>query len=405
MAEINKGRPAGAEASGALILDRPRLLVVDDDPDILRIVKYYLVRQNFDVETATNGEEALEIIRRSGKIELLLSDVMMPRMNGLDLLRAVRGLPGRSDLPIILISAEGEAKKKVAGLDMGADDYLTKPFNFDELIARVRNHIRLRRLQKELIAANDLLRRRNAQFMENLEAARAIQAALMPDRFPASTGFTVGSRYLPMAEVGGDFFDVVTLAGGRKLGVFIADVCGHGVASAFITAMTKITFRNACFGSEDPAGVLAQMNRELCLYSKHSFVTACYGIYDTAARTFTYAGGGHPPLLVRRGSSGAVIELGSQATFLGFFEDVPYTADSIAIEAGDRIFLYTDGLYESRNAAHEQYGMERFTRFIRDEANGDIQTTLDQLLEDLTRFMGNTAVEDDVTIVGFDVSA
>ena len=133
--------------------DMPVLLVVDDDPDILRVVRFYLTKQQYTVHTATCGAEALAILDKERDIELILSDVMMPQMSGLELLTIVRENPDYADIPMILISAEGETAKKVAGLNLGADDFITKPFNFDELMARVKNHIRLRRLQMEVMVA------------------------------------------------------------------------------------------------------------------------------------------------------------------------------------------------------------------------------------------------------------
>ncbi|HUJ75350.1 MAG TPA: response regulator, partial [bacterium] len=136
--------------------EEAHVLVVDDDPDILRVVRFYLAKHHYHIETAENGREALEVLARNPDIELVLSDVMMPEMSGLELLRNIRSNALLADIPVILISAEGETSRKVAGLNLGADDFITKPFNFDELTARVRNHLRLRRLQREVLVANNL---------------------------------------------------------------------------------------------------------------------------------------------------------------------------------------------------------------------------------------------------------
>ncbi len=390
--------------------DLPVLLVVDDDPDILRVVRFYLTKQRYHVLTAESGQEALDVLAHEPEIDLILSDVMMPEINGLDLLKAVRGDPDHGDIPVILISAEGETSKKVAGLNLGADDFITKPFNFDELMARVRNHIRLRRLQKEVVVAskqvlqaNTMLQQQNDRFLEDLEAARGMQMALMPDSFPRHETFELGSRYLPAERLGGDFFDVVQLDGGRKLGVMIADVCGHGITAAFITAMTKITFQSACHESLDPGEVLAQMNRELNANLRNGFVTVFYGILDIADRSFTYASGGHPPLLVHRRREGRIIELMPQATFLGSFEPMEFPSGSVALQGGDRVIYYTDGLYESQRAPDQEFGLARVTELLLGQGDAAIQPTLDRLVEALVEFMGGTAVEDDITIVGLDI--
>lgn len=383
--------------------DGPELLVVDDDPDILRIVQFFLTKQNFRVHPACDGEEALKTLKEHPNIELVLSDVMMPKISGLDLLKQLRSMEQYADIPVILISAEGETSQKIAGLNLGADDFITKPFNFDELMARVKNHLRLRRLQKDLVAANDLLKQHYDLLLEDLEAAKVVQMALMPDGFPENPRYRLGSQYHPVERVGGDFFDVVPLADGSKLGILIADVCGHGVAAAFITAMTKITFRNACYSSLDPAAVLKQMNEELNSSLKDGFITTFYAVYDVPSKTLTYASGGHPPLLVHRRSSNEVIKLEAQSTFLGIFDKVNFTSNEFVLEAGDRVIFYTDGICEGQNCDMEQFGMERVIQMIKDNPDADIQPMLNLLLQGMMKFVGERDLDDDITLVGLDV--
>jgi serine phosphatase RsbU (regulator of sigma subunit) len=390
--------------------DLPTLLVVDDDTDILRVVRFYLAKQRYLVHTAESGREALAVLEREPGIELIMSDVMMPDLSGLELLTAVRGDPRYADIPVILISAEGETSKKVAGLNLGADDFITKPFNFDELMARVKNHIRLRRLQKEVrdasqraLRANAQLQRQNARLEEDLEAARSLQMSLMPTAFPEDAQVRLGSRYLPAERLGGDFFDVVELDGGRRLGVLVADVCGHGITAAFITAMTKIAFQTVCQSYHDPSAVLQRMNGELFANLSSGFVTVFYAVYDREQHTLAYASGGHPPLLVHRRPGAEILQLLPQATFLGCFDDVRYTTDTIALRPGDRLIFYTDGLFESQRALDDDFGMTRVLDYVRAHGDADIQPLLDGLLGSLREFMGGAPVDDDITVVGLDV--
>ena len=378
------------------------VLVVDDDPDILRIVRFFLSKQNYEVFTAEDGEHAFHVLEENPHIELVLSDLMMPRLNGLELVKKLRNDPRFNELPFILISAEGETSQKVAGLNLGADDFITKPFNFDELMARVRNHLRLRRLQKELVFANDLLQRQNDVLMNDLETARGVQQAMLPDDFPSNDFYRIAGRYLPVDTLGGDLFDIVTLDENR-LGILIVDVVGHGVAAALITAMTKVTFRNACFQTTQPDVVLAQMNAELCQTLHSGYVTVFYAVYDISARTLTYASGGHPSLLLHRRETGEVKPLESQATFLGFFEDVEFSSDQVTLQVGDRVIFYTDGLFESQNLDDETFGMERFRNFLIDNNEQEISPLLDGLLKALTDFVEGQAMDDDITLVGLEI--
>ncbi len=379
------------------------LLVVDDDPDILRVVRFYLNKLQYRVVTATGGQEALKILRSDPTIELVLSDVMMPEMSGLELLKTIKANEEWAEIPVILISAESEISKKVAGLNLGADDFLNKPFNFDELTARVSNQLRMRRLQRELVYANDLLRQQNERFQEDLEAARTVQMALLPSSLPEGHGVKLGSRYLPMERVGGDFFDAVLLDQGHKLGVLVADVCGHGIAAALITAMTKITFRNACFSTADPAAVLELMNRTLMPNIKNGYVTAFYAVYDSDSHRVAYASGGHPPLLLHRRATDEIVQLQPQATFLGFFDKVRFQSEDVEVQAGDRVFFYTDGLYESRSPDEGSYGLERLSALIRKHGRAEIQAVVDEVIEDVLGFLGSRPRGDDITLVGMDI--
>jgi len=382
------------------------LLVVDDDPDIRRVVRFYLTKNGYRVLAADSGKAALQLLREDASIELVLSDVMMPEMSGLELVKAVREEPFLAEIPIILISAQGETSKKVTGLNLGADDFITKPFNFDELTARVRNHLRLRRLQREVVAASDLLRQQNERFQEDLEAARAVQLALLPAALPDNPRFKLGSRYLPVDRVGGDFFDVVHFDESGKLGVIIADVCGHGVAAALITAMTKISFRGACAGGAEPGAVLAAMNRILAANLKQGYVTVFYTLFDPVAHTLRFASGGHPPVLLYRPSDDTIRRLEPQATFLGSFDNVVFTTDEMPVQSGDRVFLYTDGLFEALvDGGQRHFGMERVCQLIRELRDQPIQAVLDGIVEDLVKAMGARAGADDITLVGFDILA
>ena len=388
----------------------PVLLVVDDDLDILRVVKFYLTKQNYTVHAASSGSEALAILEENPRIELILSDVMMPEMTGLELLKILRDNKEYSEIPVILISAEGDTSKKVAGLNLGADDFITKPFNLDELMARVKIHIRLRRLQKEVLIANkqvmhvnNMLKSQNEKLIEDLEQARGVQMALLPDVLPKSEKYQLGSRYLPAERLGGDFFDIVELDDGKKLGVLVADVCGHGVSAAFTTAMTKIVFRNSCFNSKDPAEVIYQMNEELFGNIKSGFVTVFYGVLDLEKHTLHYASGGHPPLLIHRQKDDSIEELKAQATFLGSFNGLEFTSDMTHVSNGDRILFYTDGIFESQNMEGEQFGLERINELLRNHKDEPVQTLLDTMIKTLMDFIDGMEFDDDITVVGIDI--
>ena len=128
---------------------KERILVVDDDPDILQFVKMNLELEGFEAETAPSGKVALEDAKTSPP-DLILLDVMMPEMDGLTVLRRLRNSPATANVPVIILTAKALAEDRVRGLDLGADDYITKPFDLEELVARVRTVLRRAQQMRDL---------------------------------------------------------------------------------------------------------------------------------------------------------------------------------------------------------------------------------------------------------------
>lgn len=167
--------------------------------------------------------------------------------------------------------------------------------------------------------------------------------------------------------------------------------------------MTKISFRGACAGNADPGTVLAAMNRQLVPNIKQGYVTAFYAVLDAAAGMLRYASGGHPPILVHHRGEDRIEELEAQATFLGSFDGIRFTSDSIALRPGDRVVLYTDGLYETLvEHGGKPYGMARVLELLRELKDRPIQGVLDGIVDDLVGALGSRAPADDITLVGVD---
>lgn len=122
-------------------MDSKKILVVDDEPDIVELVSYNLKKEGFQVSSASDGEEALAKIRK-GRFDFLILDLMLPGLQGMELCRILRNDPKTKNLPIVMLTAKGEEVDRILGLEIGADDYITKPFSPRELVARVRAVLR-----------------------------------------------------------------------------------------------------------------------------------------------------------------------------------------------------------------------------------------------------------------------
>jgi len=238
----------------------------------------------------------------------------------------------------------------------------------------------------------------------DLTLARRLQQDTLPD--PSAfrgNHMTIAGKYLALESVGGDFYDLVDLGGG-KTGLFIADVSGHGVSAALVTMMTKAVFRNHCRDSSDPSLVLKTINASLqgFLEKQHMFVSAFYCILDEKG-SLSYSSAGHQPLLIVRNSPPEIFELSTDnAFYLGIEPDWNYSSAEFKLKDSDRILLYTDGLVEARSRRGGCYGDKRYHEFLL--ANQDMETNafLNGLIDDLYHFLNGEKQEDDIAVLCVD---
>ncbi len=261
-------------ASGA------RLLVVDDNEDNRYTLVQRLKRQGYtQVATAANGRQALELLNER-EFDLVLLDVMMPELNGYEVLERLKADPQRRDLPVIMISALDQLDSVIRCIELGAEDYLPKPFNPILLGARVGASLEKKRLRDGLRASLNRLEK-------ELEAARRLQIGMLPREFPPCTEAQPVDIHALMEaarEVGGDLYDFFSPSP-QRLCFFVADVSGKGAEAAMFMARTRSLVRMAIellheVGAADvsPGRVLDTVNRELCQNNRERmFVTVLPG--------------------------------------------------------------------------------------------------------------------------------
>jgi serine phosphatase RsbU (regulator of sigma subunit) len=208
-----------------------------------------------------------------------------------------------------------------------------------------------------------------------------------------------------MTSVAGDFYDFIVVDE-RHIGILVADVSGHGMPAALIASMLKIALSSQVHHADDPARVLLGLNQALCGKFEHHFVTAAYVFVDMQKMMLTYAGAGHPPLLLWGGSESlrSVVENG---LFLGKFSFATYTSVIMPLKAGDRILLYTDGIPETANPAGVEFGTDAFQQFLEADRSSSADHFADGLLEELSRWSARKTSEeldDDITILAIHVT-
>jgi phosphoserine phosphatase RsbU/P len=369
------------------------ILIVDDTPTNIGVISGAL-RDSYKTKVATNGAKALAIAAEEEKPDLILLDVMMPELDGYEVCRRLKADPATSEIPVIFLTGQTRAEDETQGFDLGAVDYVHKPFSPAVVKARVRSHILLREARAQL--AKRLLDI-NAEF----EMARQIQLSILPHTLPNLEGLDIAARYLPMTAIAGDFYDFIAIDQ-KHLGVLIADVSGHGLPSALIASMLQVALTTQVANASEPAKVLSGLNQALCGKFTSNFVTAAYVYLDLKDKFMRYAGAGHPPLLLCRASSGKAAKVLENGLILGMFPEATYEALELPLEPGDRILLCTDGIPEAPNRAQEQYGTGRIMRFMENNTSLRADQFSDAFLRELSLWSEQSpeqGQQDDITLL------
>lgn len=321
-----------------------RILVVDDDPDINRLVRVRLATRGFMVETATNGEEALALIAADPP-DLLFLDISMPGIGGLEVLADIRAR--ELDLAVIMMTAFGSEAVAIEALRRGADDYLRKPFDRTEFGATLDRTVRRHELGRQNAWLRARLDEQRRQLAAELARAGAVQAELLPRDHPVVAPFELAARCVPAREVGGDFYDWQGLAPG-DLWLTLADVMGKGMAAALWMATARTAMRAVVRDSE-PEIAMRYVARALepDLSRADAYVTLFLARLDGAARRLTYVDAGHGHVLVRR-ADGRAESLPLRGLPVGILPDTEYQQGEVFFAPGDALILYSDGLVDAR---------------------------------------------------------
>ena len=346
---------AGDLASGAA---KGFVLVVDDIEDNRDVLARRLRRQGYTVAIADNGRQALERLRADA-FDLVLLDIMMPEMDGYEVLRRLKADEVLRHIPVIMISALDELDSVVRCIEMGAEDYLSKPFEPTLLKARIDACLEKKRARDRETCVFEQLRARNREMAvwreaqeADLAMARTTQQTIVSLPVPPITGWQVERVYTPLVQVGGDVY------GWRQLDqevwlFWLADATGHGVAAALFTTLVALLFNHASTETQTAHGILTRVNAEFySVLRGRSFMTACCAIIEGEGR-LSFAGAGHPPLLLRR-RDGVVEALPSGSTMLGIYPTVEIAETVTMLASGEVALLYTDGLHSSRTSSGER---------------------------------------------------
>ena len=379
------------------------LLVVDDNEDNRYTLTRRLKREGYtNLSTANNGREALELLQRR-RFDLVLLDIMMPDLDGYQVLEHLKGDVALRDIPVIMISALEEVESVIRCVELGAEDYLAKPFNPTLLRARVGASLEKKRLRDEVRATLARLER-------ELEGARSLQLGMLPGSFPEwspERPLRVHALMDPAREVGGDLYDAFYAPDGTFC-FLVGDVSGKGAAAGMFMARTRSLARMSVVElrprltkeESSPAYIAEVVNRELCQNNRERmFVTLFLGFLDARSGVLTYINAGHPlPYLLR--ATGAFERIdGKPEAPLAVRPATRYRNRTVTLEPGDALFVFTDGVVEATNADGEHYSAGRLEAQLRAAADALPESMANAVKVNVDAFTGGAPKADDVTIL------
>jgi sigma-B regulation protein RsbU (phosphoserine phosphatase) len=378
-------------------VERPRfalpqstILVVDDSPVNLQLLVRTLHGSGHRILAAKDGRAAIEIARRA-RPDLMLLDVMMPEIDGFEVCRSLKADPETEETVVIFLSALGEVSDKVSGLKLGAVDYITKPIQPEEVLARVETHLTRQYLERELRQSRDRLDR-------ELESAAAMQRLILPRAMPIHQSVEFAAYYRTGRHAGGDYYDVLEL-GADRYGIMVADVSGHGAPAAIVMAMIRAVLHMHP-APDDPPSVLQDINRHFHYFWESGiFATAIYLVIDARRGTLRLSCAGHqPPLLAR--ASGDVARVAADSVVPLLLMELPDVPSSeCSLRAGDRLLLYTDGITDREAPDGTMFDEERLTAALGKLAAFSPSVVIDSLVADVEAFAGGREPRDDQTLV------
>ena len=371
-----------------------RVLVADDQPDVLHAIALLLKLEGFESQTVMHPAAVIEALG-VGEFDLLIMDLnytldTTSGTEGLDLISSIRKT--NTSVPVLVITAWGTIELAVEALQRGASDFIQKPWTNSQLIQKSR----------DLIARAEQTRKANRELDEEQQESVEIQRKLVSLNLPPQHGITISGVSRSMRYVGGDYCHLTALTP-SKFAVSIADVAGKGVPGALLTASLRGLEKSIVTHDVYPQQLCSSLNEALSeIMPIGKFVSFFFAVVDAESRNLCYSNAGHnPPILVR--ADGTAIELRVGGGVLGLFSDWTYEQTQLKLESGDRLVLYTDGITEVESPHSEEFGMERVKEIMVRHRAGSAEEIQRSLMQAVTHHC-EERFHDDATVVVIAVS-
>ena len=366
----------------------PRILIVEDNRESREILEARLVANGYDVITAPDGEAGLSLAKEK-KPDLILLDILMPKMDGLEVCRRIKGDSTLPFMPIILVTAKADSKDVIAGLKAGGDEYLAKPVNHGALLARVQSMLRIKELHDTVIEQSN-------QLKEQLRTATRIQSLFWPKIPKLTHNSHIWAVSVPAGYVGGDLYDVIPLKDDSVL-TYVADVSGKGVPAALIMAALSTRIRTEAYLQDDLGQLLSAVNDSMyeLTFDEGYFASIILVRFWPASGKVQMARAGHPnPLWIAGGTIQNLPAL--KGISLGVTTEAEFETKELLLSPGDALFLFSDGISEAESDNHELFGLDRLSNYIQ---NREGPPWGQGLLDVIAAWRGTVEVNDDLTIL------
>ncbi|NND96379.1 MAG: SpoIIE family protein phosphatase [Pirellulaceae bacterium] len=407
---MSQAKPANETSKG-------RILVVDDEALNRDLLSRRLIRKGFTVECADGAASADEQLQEAS-FDLILLDIMMPDVDGFEYLESLRKRWDAMQLPVIMATAKDESEDIVRALELGANDYVTKPLDFKVVQARVNTQLRLKQTTEQLAEAHRLMK-------EDLQRAARFQQSQLPPANLTVPGCRFAWRYLPCDALAGDFLSVIRLDDSRTA-FYVLDVCGHGTPAALLSAsigrslsvtqdessvVTRFTrgglIRHSRTEVVSPAEVTRRLNRQFDHENEHGkYFTMAYMILDVSSGALEFTLAGHPAqILLPRDKQATLLECDGVPVGLLADDDVApdsFQEQTTTLNPGDRIYLFSDGVVEAENGDNEQLTVVRLREIVDQVRTLSLDESVDRVLDAVREFCGDRAFDDDLSLLAME---
>lgn len=376
-----------------------KILVVDDEPDLEPLMLQRMRRPirsgKYLFTFASNGLEALEKLRTDEDIDMVISDINMPKMDGLTLLNQIPEVD--PNIRAVIVSAYGDMENIRTAMNRGAFDFVTKPIDFKDLQVTIDRTLRHLEDWREVLASRDQL----VSIQNELSIASKIQQSILPTEFPENSCYAIFGSMEPARNVGGDFFDVINLEDGL-LGIAIADVSDKGVPAALFMMSSRTLLKGSAISFGDPGRVLSEVNGLLVENNEAAmFISVLYAVFDPRNGLLSYSNGGHnPPLVIHADGTSNLLPL-TGGIALGIVEGFQFDLESVTLVPGDMVVLYTDGVTEAINGEFEEFGLDRLQQLCVAQVGKRPQEANEAIFQGVKDFVGDAPQFDDITCMTF----